>query len=92
MTTCRVASYPSTMLRMVPLPIFDGEANHKATAVRTVSDPTRNSTIGTDLGAGPGAGRTKVLAADAESEVRGASAAGCAPRSTTQPNRPRVPR
>jgi Mn-containing catalase len=31
----------------------------KAAATRTVSDPTRNPTTGTDLGAGPGAGRTK---------------------------------
>jgi Mn-containing catalase len=37
----------------------------KATAVRTVSDPTRNPTTGTDLGAGPGAGRTKEVADDA---------------------------
>jgi Mn-containing catalase len=33
----------------------------KQHAVRTVSDPTRNPTTGTDLGAGPGAGRTKEL-------------------------------
>jgi Mn-containing catalase len=31
----------------------------KAAAVRTVSDPTRNPTTGTDLGAGPGSGKTK---------------------------------
>jgi Mn-containing catalase len=37
----------------------------KATAVRTVSDPTRNPTTGTDLGAGPGAGRTKEVAEEA---------------------------
>lgn len=36
----------------------------KATAIRTVSDPTRNPTTGTDLGAGPGAGRTKEVAQD----------------------------
>jgi len=38
----------------------------KATAVRTISDPTRNPTTGTDLGAGPGAGRTKDVGADSE--------------------------
>ena len=31
----------------------------KAAAARTKSDPTRNPTTGTDLGAGPGAGKTK---------------------------------
>jgi Mn-containing catalase len=35
----------------------------KAAAVRTISDPTRNPTTGTDLGAGPGAGKTKPAAA-----------------------------
>jgi Mn-containing catalase len=37
----------------------------KATAARTMSDPTRNPTTGTDLGAGPGAGRTKDLSENA---------------------------
>ena len=37
----------------------------KATAVRTISDPTRNPTTGTDLGAGPGAGRTKDVTEEA---------------------------
>lgn len=36
----------------------------KATAVRTISDPTRNPTTGTDLGAGPGAGKTKTVAGE----------------------------
>ena len=38
----------------------------KAAAVRTISDPTRNPTTGTDLGAGPGAGKTKTTAAKAK--------------------------
>lgn len=37
----------------------------KQSAVRTVSDPTRNPTTGTDLGAGPGAGRTKAVSEEA---------------------------
>ena len=54
----------------IPLDGGDGQASVKglsarekkdlkAAAVRTISDPTRNPTTGTDLGAGPGAGRTK---------------------------------
>ena len=46
---------------------FSGQEKQdlKEAAVRTISDPTRNPTTGADLGAGPGAGRTKDVPADA---------------------------
>lgn len=42
----------------------------KAAAVRTISDPTRNPTTGTDLGAGPGAGKTKATSAKTKQSRR----------------------